>query len=310
MSKTKFGDEAFHYSTFLVLLQSVGNALVAATVLLVQQGTAARLTAGVAVHEWSIAALGYFGAHKFGLTALHYISFPMQVVCKSCKAIPVMFGEKIFARKRHSLAKTMSVYCMCVAVVMFTLLGPSKAKSTSTSASTIFDSKTAIGLALVFGALVCDGIYGPYQAAIQAVPGRSVTAWHLMFNMNMYQGALSLIVCLVYGELHQAISFCERHPAVLKVLALFAAAMALGNIFIYQLQAGYGALSVTTVTTLRKLISIVASAILFGHKLTLYQWLAVAIVIFQKQEGALLANMLYAMRLAQPLDLPPAKKKD
>jgi hypothetical protein len=41
--------------------------------------------------------------------ALSYIPFPMQVVCKSCKTVPVMIGEKVFAKKQHSKAKTIEV---------------------------------------------------------------------------------------------------------------------------------------------------------------------------------------------------------
>lgn len=41
----------------------------------------------------------------------------------------------------------------------------------------------------------------------------------------------------------------------------FSFAMALGNIFIYQLQRDYGALVVTTTTTVRKFLSVLASAL-------------------------------------------------
>ncbi|KAJ8611489.1 hypothetical protein CTAYLR_010309 [Chrysophaeum taylorii] len=277
VTKTDFDGERFQFSTFLVLLQSLGNATVAGVVLLARNKS---LSGDVPVSEWLVAALGYFGAHKFGLMALSYISFPMQTVCKSCKAIPVMVGEKIFAKKRHSLAKTLGVLCMCVGVVMFTLLGPAKASKKAES--------PAIGLLLVLAALACDGLYGPYQTAIQT-KAKDLTAWHLMFNMNLYQGLLSL--ALSYDDLPKAIAFCARHPRVIHLLALFSAAMALGNIFIYQLQAAFGSLEVTKVTTTRKLVSVLASVFFFGHALTLPQWLAVFIVIFNKQEGTALAAL-------------------
>ena len=77
-------------------------------------GFKTKLNGGVPLKEWIIVALGYFGAHKFGLAALLYIPFPMQVICKSCKAIPVMLGERFIAGKRHPLSKQMGVMCMCV----------------------------------------------------------------------------------------------------------------------------------------------------------------------------------------------------
>jgi len=289
VTKTPFGAEGelFKFSTFLVLLQSVGNAAVAAAVLFAKTGRKTNLNAGVPLKDWLVVALGYFGAHKLGLSALAYISFPLQVICKSCKAIPVMAGERVFTGKRHSTSQVCGVFMMCAGVVMFTLLGPRK----SSGSGMELDAKMAFGLLLVLGALVCDGVYGPYQNKITKAHGP--TAYHLMFNMNLYQGLLSLALCLAHGEVGDALAFCAKHgSAVVKLLALFSAAMALGNIFIYQLQHSFGALTVTTVTTLRKLTSVLFSVFLFGHSLSLAQWAAVFVVVFYKVEGDLLAKLV------------------
>ena len=100
------------------MLQASGNLLISGTLLVLNgYGTswakkgAKSMSAGVSVRDWLIVSLGYLGAHFFGLSALRYIPFPIQVVCKSCKAVPVMFGEKILARKKHSREKEMSVSC-------------------------------------------------------------------------------------------------------------------------------------------------------------------------------------------------------
>merc|ERR1719482_230319 len=114
----------------------------------------------------------------------------MQVVIKSCKAIPVMVGETLLAKKQHSLAKQLSV-----------------------------------GLGLVAMALGCDGIYGPYQNKITA-KNPQVTANHLMFNMNFYEAVLSGALCIADGELKHALAFIREHPAILKPLGAFSVAMA------------------------------------------------------------------------------------
>ena len=77
-------------------------------------------TAGTPVRDWLVIALGYLGAHEFGLWALAYIPFPFQVVCKSCKAVPVMFGEKLFdAEKKHTRQKELSVSSLCTWLINF-----------------------------------------------------------------------------------------------------------------------------------------------------------------------------------------------
>jgi len=291
VTRTNFGEEKerFHFSTFLVLLQSVGNAAVAACLLIfyaAKEGKSVSFTGGTGVTTWLKVALAYFGAHEMGLMALGYITFPMQVVCKSCKAIPVMVGEMMMG-EQHSRAKKLSVVFMCAGVASFTLFG--KAKK---GAEFAFDANLLIGLGLVLGALICDGYYGPIQNQIKRASNGQVGPYHLMFNMNLWQGIFALAMCLVEGEIAHATAFVVKHPEVLKLLIGFSVAMAVGQVFIFQLQAGYGALTVTLTTTLRKLISVVFSVFMFGHSMAPAQWVAVGIVFFSNDLSKRLSTML------------------
>merc|ERR1712166_691791 len=126
VTRSKFGvaQESFKFTSSLVLMQSLGNTLVAAVLLRINFGSQVDYSAGTSMQEWLKPSLAYLGAHKFGLAALKYIPFPMQVVCKSCKAIPVMLGESVFEpHKKHSLEKKLSVFVMSFGVASFTLLG-------------------------------------------------------------------------------------------------------------------------------------------------------------------------------------------
>jgi hypothetical protein len=62
-------------------------------------------------------------------------------------------------------------------------------------------------------------------------------------------------------ELIKVQAFVAKHPSIMPMFISFSFAMALGNIFIYQLQRDYGALVVTTTTTVRKFLSVLASAL-------------------------------------------------
>jgi len=304
VTRTQFGEEGerFVFSTFLVLLQSVGNALVAVIVLYMQDGSKVDFTGSVAIQDWLGVALAYFGAHEMGLMALKYITFPMQVVCKSCKAIPVMAGEMYYGEK-HSFGKKLSVVFMCLGVASFTLFGKAK-KGGSEMA---FNKDLALGLGLVFGALVCDGYYGPIQKVIKEKAGGKVTAFHLMLNMNFWQGVFALAMCTYEGEFAHVYHFVSKHPEVLTPLVYFSGAMALGQVFIFQLQAGYGALTVTLTTTLRKLISVVFSVFMFGHSMNSLQWVAVGIVFFSKNIADVVAK---AMEGGAKADKDKKDKKD
>lgn len=71
-----------------------------------------------------------------------------------------------------------------------------------------------------------------------------------------------------------------RHPAVLQQMGIFAATMAMGNVFIFKLQHDFGALTVTKITTIRKLVSVLFSVLWFGHNMAAAQWVGVLVVFF------------------------------
>mmetsp|Transcript_47876 Transcript_47876/g.120699 ORF Transcript_47876/g.120699 Transcript_47876/m.120699 type:complete len:354 (-) Transcript_47876:218-1279(-) len=283
LTSTPYGDkgEKFKFTWTLVLLQSVGNAFVASIMLLVSGKS---LTGGVSAFDWIIAGGAYLGAHKFGLLSLHYIIFPMQVLVKSCKAVPVMFGEVIFEHHVNlTLAKIVSVAMLCAGVVTFTF-----GKGSKKGEKFELDEKMMLGLFFVLLALFCDGVYGPYQNRIKTkakANGTQLSGYHNMFNMNLWQGVFALAFCLYSGELPEVMAFTTRNPAVLVDLAKFGIAMALGNIFIFQMQSNFGALTVTKTTTVRKLISVLFSVWYFGHSLKPMQWAGVAMVFMSEPLG-------------------------
>ena len=142
-------------------------------------------------------------------------------------------------------------------------------------------------------ALVCDAIYGPYQSAIVGkrkkdveeaqrisnAPGvkRSkkldksinvtteinvpvdISCFHLMFNMNAWQGLFSLIIAYAHGDLPEFVAFVERQPTVVPMITMMCITMACGNIFIFAMQRYFGSLEVTITTTVRKLVSVLLS---------------------------------------------------
>jgi len=279
----EFGDEKekFTNNEFIMLLQSSCNTLIAGTVLLATGSASslkAKLTAGVPQHEWIFISLAYMGASKLGIEALSYISYPVQVLIKCCKPIPVLLGEVFLAGERHPPSKYLSILLLVVGVAMFILNNPGKSKSGD---KPVFEltPESMFGLLLVFGALICDGIYGPGQNKIKKrFP--NLTAHHNMFSMNFIQ----LIICtfpFVSGasSISAVVDFATRHPSVQPMLLWLALTMGIGNLFIYKLQNEFGALTVTTTTTLRKLASIMFSVFYFGHQMATIQWIAVVVVV-------------------------------
>jgi len=279
LTRHEYGEigERFVHTQALVVAQSIGNVIVAGIAIWLgssSQKGVSKWTGGVPVVDWIIVAASYFLAHSLGLASLKYIIYPMQVVIKSCKAVPVMIGEILFARVRPSIAKTVGVLLLSAGVALFTFTseGP-KHKHAGISGGHVM-----YGASLAVGALVCDAVYGPYQNKI--VSKFQPSSWVLMFNMNLYE----LVIAVVYDvltstELQGAMAFWEKYPVEFGYrVILFCASMSLGNVFIYKIQREFGALAVTKTTTVRKFVSLALSIMWFGHTLGFSHYVAMALV--------------------------------
>jgi len=175
---------------------------------------------------------------------------------------------------------------LCAGVVTFTF-----GKGSKKGEKFELDEKMITGLCFVMLALFCDGVYGPYQNKIKTkakAAGISISGYHNMFNMNLWQGVFAMAFCLYNGELAEVSAFMTRNPAVVLDLVKFGIAMAVGNIFIFQLQSSFGALTVTKTTTVRKLISVLFSVWYFGHSMKPLQWAGVAMVFLSEPVAKLL----------------------
>ena len=269
--------ERFHHTQALVVAQAIGNVCVAGLVIASSpkprkrgRSAVSAWTGGVAVKDWLIVAVSYFLAHSFGLASLKYIIFPLQVVIKSCKSVPVMIGEIIFAKVKPSVAKTVGVLLLSAGVGLFTFTVEHKKDGTG--------GHVLYGVALALAALVCDAVYGPYQNKI--VAKHAPSSWQLMFNMNLYELVIAVGYDLLTStELQATMAFWERHPVEFGYrVVLFCVSMSIGNVFIYKIQREFGALSVTKTTTVRKFVSLALSILWFGHSLGLIHYIAMILV--------------------------------
>jgi UDP-galactose transporter B1 len=267
--------ERFRHTQALVVAQSLGNVLMAGLMIRLENRKVkgvSKWTAGVPVSSWLVVSATYLLAHSSGLAALKYIIFPLQVVIKSCKTVPVMIGEIVIARVKPSIAKSVGVLLLSAGVAVFTLSSESGRDTRSASPHLYY----GVGLALL--SLVGDAVYGPYQNKI--IAKWKPSSWVLMFNMNLYE----LVMAAGYDfatstEIQDTLGFLEKYPVEFGWrLAIFCLSMAIGNMFIFKMQREFGALSVSKTTTVRKVVSLILSIVWFGHSLNSFHYLAIGLV--------------------------------
>mmetsp|Transcript_1808 Transcript_1808/g.5483 ORF Transcript_1808/g.5483 Transcript_1808/m.5483 type:complete len:344 (-) Transcript_1808:961-1992(-) len=261
--KTHYGKERFDYAIFLVFVQCCINSLGAAVV---HTFLGTKQVDTTPHRKYAIVALAYLCAMVFSFSALRHMSYPMQVLGKSCKMIPVMLMGIVIRRKKYSWKDYLCVFLISIGVAVF-----------SYKPKAIQDGHTTpIGLLLLFLSLTMDGFTGPYQEKI--VAEHKPTTHQLMFKQNMWASLWLLIASIVTGEGVTAVEFLSRHPEAIKDVLLFSLASALGQNFIFYTVRNISALACTTITTTRKFFTLLASLLLYKHTLSLRQGVAVAMV--------------------------------
>lgn len=276
---TDYAGERFKYSAFLVLVQVTVNALGALIVLSVQAllargkkrtfAEAARRAKPVPFLEYMAVALCYLSAMLFSFTALNHMSYPMQALGKSCKMVPVMIMGVVIRRRRYSAREVMCVFLVTAGVAGFSF----KPKKAGGDAPT-----TPLGAALLLASLTMDGVTGPLQERLIA---RHAPSTHqLMFWQNTASVVWLAVGLVVSGEGLMAVRFCVRHldgPLVGNMLK-FALVSAAGQNFIFYCVRHFSALVTTTITTTRKMFTVLLSIIVFEHRMVPRQWAGMGLV--------------------------------
>ncbi|EDO49094.1 predicted protein [Nematostella vectensis] len=256
ITRTKYGEEKepFTYALCLVFVQCIVNALFAKLVI--------KFTYDKKEAKDSTPFLWY------GACAATYLG--AMLARKSCKPIPVMILGVLFARKRYPLIKYLCVFLIVIGVALF--MYKDKPKTSNTEEHSLF----GFGEILLIVSLTFDGLTGAVQDRMRAE--HHVQSHFMMFNMNLWSIGIMGLTVITTGELFRFAVFCEKFPFVMANVLTFSCASAVGQNFIFMTVANFGPLACSIVTTTRKFFTILGSVLLFGHALSIRQWVGVVCV--------------------------------
>lgn len=226
------------------------------------------------------AALANTIASPIGYASLQYISFPLMILTKSSKPVPVMLIGVIFYGRKYTWYKYLSVFLICLGIAMFS---SSKFSSASSSSTNQEGYKLATGIILVLCNLFLDGYTNNEQDAI--FKKYQVSSYQLMKVVNMWQVIYltTILACLyfVYGESSEGnlglnmLLYCN---SLQYDIFLFCICAGFGQILIFIIMKEFGSLAWVTLSVTRKLFTILISVVMFNHTVKLIQWIGVASV--------------------------------
>jgi UDP-galactose transporter B1 len=209
-------------------------------------------------------------AKAFTSLALAYgVSFPVVTLAKSGKMVPVMIGSLLLGGASYTLREYASVGAIIAGTTIVSMGKKSSGKASST-----------LGLAFVIASLVCDGITGGVQKRLKAkskAQGVEAKPYDMMFWTNLFMAGTAAVIALALQEFNSGIVFCLKNPIIFTKILKFAVCSAVGQSFIFYTIANFDPLLCTTITTTRKVFSVLLSIFLNGHQLNPQGWFGLSL---------------------------------
>ena len=218
-------------------------------------------------HEFALLGLTSMGSTYCSVASLRYVIYPIQILAKSCKPVPVMlFGAAL--GKRYPLRKYLSVCLIVSGVALFMAGGSGASKPDSPGGAGL------TGVALLFMSLCFDGGTGAYEDKLMAV--EHVGPFDLMYNIQAGKTILSGVFLIITNQVPEFVRMVDEMGLLLLALGLTGA---LGQVFIFLTISKFGALTCSIIGLARKITTLVASIYVFGHRLSGVQGVGLAVAV-------------------------------
>jgi len=231
-----------------------------------------------------ILALTSMGSTFTSVRSLRYVIYPIQVLAKSCKPVPVMLMGALMGKTYH-WKKYLNVTVIVIGVALF-MQSPDKHKGGGET--------QLVGVILLFISLCFDGGTGAYEDKLMSK--EHVGPFDLMFNIQFGKALVAALLLVIFGQINYFFDTVKDTGVILIVLGLTGA---FGQVFIFVTISKFGALTCAIIGLARKIVTLVVSIVIYGHTVTYVQAF-----------GLVLAISAMVMNFVDKKDKKKGKKSD
>lgn len=193
------------------------------------------------------------------------LSFPIATLAKSGKMAPVMAGSLLLGGATYTTREYLQVAAIIGGTAVVSM-GKKKGSGGSNS---------SLGVAFIVLSLVMDGVTAGFQKRLKEETkkaGVKPKPYDFMFWTNLFMAATAIVIAAGIGEFTTGMAYITANPEILPMIVKFAICSAVGQSFIFYTIANFDPLVLSTVTTTRKIFSVLLSIFLKGHSLSLMGW--------------------------------------
>jgi UDP-galactose transporter B1 len=200
------------------------------------------------------------------------LSFPVVVLAKSAKIVPVMIGQLLLGGSKYGFHD----YLFAVLIVA----GTSLLSAGNTSEHVASGSDTLTGLVLITLSLTADGFTGGLQKKLKRVTASMApTTYDFLFYSHVAQFCAAIVVCCVTGEMYTAPSYLISNPTIWWWIGASCVCSAVGQCFIFYVISCFDPVVCTTITTTRKMLTVIFSIGFKGHDLSSWGYVGLCLAV-------------------------------
>lgn len=200
--------------------------------------------------------------------ALKFVSFPIQILAKASKIIPVMLMGKVVSKKTYNLHEYFTAVMISIGMILF-LFSQSEQhdKGTVTSFS---------GFVILVGYMLFDSFTSNWQ-------GKLFNQYHMssvqmMCGVNLFSCIFTSVSLLQQGAFFRSLSFMLQFSQFFMDCVLLSICSAMGQLFIFYTISQFGPVSFVIMMTIRQAIAILLSCLIYQHPLNIEGGIGITIV--------------------------------
>jgi UDP-galactose transporter B1 len=261
---------SFKQAWFLQVLEALANVVIG---FLGMQLTGP--TKGIPLRMFGISGAAQVSAKACTSLALaNGLSFPVATLAKSGKMAPVMAGSLLLGGATYSLRE----YLQVAAIIGGTAIVSMGKKKSSGGGG----DSSLVGVFYIVLSLALDGVTAGFQKRLKmetAKVGVKPKPYDFMFWTNLFMCLTAVVIAGILGEINSGVTYLLANPEIMSKIGRFAVCSAVGQSFIFYTIANFDPLILSTVTTTRKIFSVLLSIFLKGHSLSITGWSGIGLSV-------------------------------
>ncbi|KFM73208.1 Adenosine 3'-phospho 5'-phosphosulfate transporter 1, partial [Stegodyphus mimosarum] len=220
------------------------------------------------LYKYSYCSFSNIMSSWFQYEALKFVSFPTQVLTKASKIIPVMIMGKIISKKTYKYHEYATAVAISIGTAIFLLSGKKQ--------DDIASSTTASGVGILLAYIVSDSFTSNWQSAL--FKQYHMTSVQMMCGVNFFSCIFTSISLLQQGGFVKSFLFLVKFSSFLWDCVLLSICSAVGQLFIFYTISEFGPVAFVIIMTVRQILAILLSCLIYHHTLTLSRVFGVFIV--------------------------------